>query len=432
MSKVLIFLFHRDLRLVDHYGLEAAAAAAKEHHAKILPVFVFTPEQVTNKNPLKSANSVQFMLQSLKELGATLRQKGTRLVLLYGDTVDTLKSLTGVLEKAGNTVVGVAETKDYTPYAKKREAALRAWCEKDGLTFTTAHDIYLTTPGSIRTGTGKIYQKFTPYYEAAKKVRIQRPNGLDVSSSSWFKPAATAYTHEIDLNSAYKKFLPKGLNDAIAVKGGRTEGLHLIKKIPLNYDEIRDYPAHRSSQLSAHNHFGTVSVREVYWGAKELSAVRLDGFLRQLFWRDFHGALMDNFEDLYGVGPYEFEGAAGRKGDDGAKEDEAFSAWKKGATGHPLVDAGIKQLLATGYMHNRVRLVVASYLVKDKHVYWRWGERFFAQHLVDYDPAQNMMNWINVSSLAPFGMPPFRRHDPKASAKRLDPDNKYIEQWDKN
>jgi deoxyribodipyrimidine photo-lyase len=96
------------------------------------------------------------------------------------------------------------------------------------------------------------------------------------------------------------------------------------------------------------------------------------------------------------------------------------------------VDAGIRQLLATGYMHNRVRLVVASYLVKDKHVYWRWGERFFAQHLVDYDPAQNMMNWINVSSLAPFGMPPFRRHDPVASAKRLDPDNKYIEQWDKN
>jgi deoxyribodipyrimidine photo-lyase len=429
MNKVLIFLFHRDLRLVDHYGLEAAAIEAKAQTAKILPVFVFTPEQVTDKNPLKSANSVQFMLQSLKELGAVLRQKGTRLLLLSGDTIDTLNTLIDDLENGGHEVVGLAETKDYTPYAKKREARLRSWCEKGDRTFITAHDIYLTEPGSIRTGGGKIYQKFTPYYEAAKHVRIPRPNGLVVSATGWFKPRATAYTHEININSAYKQFLQNGPNDAIAVKGGRVEGLALLKKIPLNYDTIRDYPAHKSSQLSAHNHFGTVSIREVYWAAKELSPSRLDGFLRQLFWRDFHGALMDNFDDLYGVSPYEFEGKAGLRGSESKEAHEAFLAWKKGRTGHPLVDAGIKQLLATGYMHNRVRLVVASYLVKDAHVYWRWGERFFAQHLVDYDPAQNMMNWINVSSLAPFGMAPFRRHDPEASAKRLDPDNTYINTW---
>jgi len=382
---------------VDHYGLEAAAIKAKEQDAKILPVFIFTPEQATEKNPLKSANSVQFMIQSLKELGVALRQKDTRLLLLYGDTIDTLKALKDELKRSNHEVIGLAETKDYTPYAKKRESDLRSMCKEYNITFTTEHDIYLTEPGTILTGTGKIYQKFTPYYEAAKKLRIPHPNGTAVSATTLFKPKTTAYNNEMTINAAYKKFLPKGINNLIAVKGGRTEGLYLLKKIPINYDDIRDYPAHKSSQLSAHNHFGTVSIREVYWSAKELSPVRLDGFLRQLFWRDFHGALMDNFEDLYGVDPYEFEGASGRKGGEGKEEKAAFNAWKKGETGHPLVDAGMKQLLATGYMHNRVRLVVASYLVKDKHVFWRWGERFFAQHLVDYDPAQNMMNWINVS-----------------------------------
>jgi deoxyribodipyrimidine photo-lyase len=427
MAGVQIFLFHRDLRLVDHYGLEAAAAAAKASKAQVLPVFIFTPEQVTEKNSLKSDNSVQFMLQSLKELATTLRQKHTRLVLLFGDNIKSLDVLTGDLEAGGHKVVGITETKDYTPYAKKREAAVKGWCSKKGVTYTTVHDLYLTEPGSIRTGTDRVFQKFTPYYEAAKKVTVPKPRGL--AAVSWFKPRSTGYTHEITIAAATKKFLSRGLNPAIAVKGGRTEGLALLRALPLDYDEIRDFPARRTSMLSAHNHFGTISIREVYWSAKEASPTKTAGFIRQLFWRDFHGALMDNFEDLYGEAPYEFEGKAGLRGKTDEVARKHFAAWKKGETGHALVDAGMKQLLKTGYMHNRVRLVVASYLVKDCHVYWRWGERFFAQHLVDYDPAQNMMNWINVSSLAPFGMAPFRRHDPEASEKRLDPQGDYIDKW---
>jgi deoxyribodipyrimidine photo-lyase len=435
MSKVLIFLFHRDLRLVDHYGLEAAAKVAAKTGAQILPVFIFTPEQVTEKNPLKSDPSVQFMLQSLKELSTELRQEHTRLILLFGETVKMIASLTEGLATKGGEVVGLAETKDYTPYAKKREAALRAWCSEVSAQYITAHDLYLTEPGSIRTSTNKVFQKFTPYYEAARLVRIPHPRGLATTgaTASWFRPSPQAYPHEITIAAATKKFLPHGLrsdhSSTLAVKGGRAEGLALLRALPLNYDEIRDHPAQKTSMLSAHNHFGTISIREVYWAARAASATRMEGFIRQLFWRDFHGALMDNFEELYGKDPYEFEGKASLRGKTDEVARRRFAAWKKGETGHPLVDAGIKQLLATGYMHNRVRLVVASYLVKDCHVYWRWGERFFAQHLVDYDPAQNMMNWINVSSLAPFGMAPFRRHDPEASAKRLDPENEYIDRW---
>jgi len=429
-KSVQIFLFHRDLRLIDHYGLEAAVAAATK--ALILPVFIFTPEQVTEKNTLKSDNSVQFMLQSLKELATTLRQKHTRLVLLFGDNIKCLEALRDELAAGGHKVTGITETKDYTPYAKKREAAIKGWCSKAAIDYTTAHDLYLTEPGSIRTGTNRVFQKFTPYYETAKKMTVPKPRGLAVPAGKWFNPRSTAYKNEITITAAYKHFLPKGLNPAVAVKGGRTEGLALLRGLPLNYDDIRDFPARRTSMLSAHNHFGTVSIREVFWSAKEASPTRMAGFIRQLFWRDFHGALMDNFEDLYGEEPYEFEGKAALRGktNDTARKD--FAAWKQGKTGHALVDAGMRQLLKTGYMHNRVRLVVASYLVKDCNVYWRWGERFFAQHLVDYDATQNMMNWINVSSLAPFGMAPFRRHDPEASAKRLDPDNEYINTWQEN
>ena len=130
--KVLVFLFHRDLRLVDHYGLEAAAEEAKRLGAKLLPIFIFTPEQVTEKNPLKSTNSIQFMLQSLKELATTLRQKGTRLLLFYGDTIDILESLKNELTSGENEFVGLGETTDYTPSAKKREERTVKWVSGSG------------------------------------------------------------------------------------------------------------------------------------------------------------------------------------------------------------------------------------------------------------------------------------------------------------
>ena len=416
---VQLFLFHRDLRLYDHYGLEFASKSK----TPILPVFIFTPEQVM-KNPLKSDNSVQFMLQSLKELAVQIRQKGSRLVLLYGDTVKMLESLKKELD-----IISISETKDYTPYAKKRESNIKKFCDEHKIQHNLIHDLYLTEPGSVRTGGKKIYQKFTPYYEVAKKMKVPKPNGLSVPSSLWYKPKSSAFDHEITINQAYKMFLPKGLNSSIAVKGGRIEGLHLIKHLPIDYDDIRDHPSKRSSMMSAHNHFGTVSIREVYWAAKELSPSKMEGFIRQLFWRDFFGTIMDFFEDLYEENPYEFEGKASLRGKTDESAKKKFELWKKGETGHEFVDAGMKQLLNTGFMHNRARLVVASYLVKDCHAYWRWGERFFAQHLVDYDPAQNLMNWIGTSSLLPFGMAPFRRHDPEASQKRLDPDNTYVDFW---
>jgi deoxyribodipyrimidine photo-lyase len=176
--------------------------------------------------------------------------------------------------------------------------------------------------------------------------------------------------------------------------------------------------------LSAHNHFGTLSIREVYARGKKLG---LTEFVRQLWWRDFYGHIMADFKTLYGVDAYEFQKMPAREPSEKAKK--AFRDWCEAKTGVPLVDAGMNQLLRTGYMHNRVRLVVASWLVKDMGVHWRLGERFFARHLVDYDPAQNMMNWIWVASVLPFAQAPFRRIDAYKTAEKFDADGEYVKKW---
>jgi deoxyribodipyrimidine photo-lyase len=180
-----------------------------------------------------------------------------------------------------------------------------------------------------------------------------------------------------------KKLIPKE-NTSIHVKGGRSEALLLLKTLPENYDKERDIPSKRTSNLSAHNHFGTVSIREVYHAAKRKG---LEEMIRQLYWRDFYGHIMADFENLYGTSAIEFQkdSATPISGITWKYDRELFNKWCRGETGHDLVDAGMRQLNETGYIHNRARLVCAYYLVKDLKIFWRWGERYFASKLVSDD-----------------------------------------------
>lgn len=435
----IIFLFHRDLRIVDHRGLRAAAAAAKAHNARVLPLFVFTPEQVSDKNKLRSLNSVQFMLASLAELETDIRADGGRLVFAYGDTAHILR---GLHKHLPGGLKGIVETRDYTPYARQREAAIAALCAEIGAEHTLVDDSYLLAPGTVKTGAGRTFQKFTPFYETVRRTQIPRPLPK-IAAMPWFgrglkgggratrraRRAATRhhtpfrFPGEIPLSVMTHRLVPSP-NPHIAVKGGRSEGLALLRAIPRDYADIHDVPAKRTSMLSAHNHFGTVSIREVYHRGKALG---LTAFVRQLWWRDFYGHIMADFETLYNIGPYEFQKNPPRPLSSQKRED--LKAWCEGTTGVPLVDAGIKELLTTGYMHNRVRLAVASWLVKDRGVHWRLGERFFAQHLVDYDATQNMMNWIWVASVLPFASAPFRKVDPYRTAEKFNAEGEYVGRW---
>jgi deoxyribodipyrimidine photo-lyase len=408
-------LFHRDLRLIDHRGLEEACKTGNP----VLPLFIFTPQQVST-NPYKSTPAIQFMIESLYDLDGELRKHGANLVVAYGKTVDILQAI-----HRKYPISEVVETADYTPFAKKRTSELSEFTKRIGATFIQVHDTYLLEPGTLKNKSGKTFQKFTPFYETARTKSISK--SLMHSPKCTFYKFRTkargtrkiAFAGQTNLDTMLRRLVPAP-NPDLAIHGGRTVALELLTKLPKKYPETHDIPSIPTSMLSAHNHFGTVSIREVYHAADGMPEFR-----RQLWWRDFYGHLMNDFETLYGMSAYEFQD----KWSDSTSADEAFEAWSKAKTGIPLVDAGMTQLLKTGYMHNRVRMAVSSWLTKDKHVHWRRGERFFAQHLVDYDPAQNMMNWIWVSSALPFASAPFRRVDPVRTAERFDPDNVYINTW---
>jgi deoxyribodipyrimidine photo-lyase len=410
-----VYLFHRDLRLHDSNAL----FEAQERKAPVLPLFVFTPPQVSEKNALRSLNSIQFMLNSLAELEAAVKEDGGKLYFAYGETVEILRLI------AKRVKIGaVVETADYTPYAKKRSELLAAFCADIGAEYVSVHDSYLFPPGTIVNKSGKTFQKFTPFYETAVKKHVAAAVGKPRLTYNSFRPGHGG-TRKVRLARGFaplallrKRLLPVE-NAELAVKGGRAEGLELLKSIPKSYGKTRDILSVPTSMLSAHNHFGTVSIREVYAASSDVE------FRRQLWWRDFYGCIMNDFTTLYGVGPYEFQKTASQT----AAEDAAFKAWCLGKTGVPLIDAAMNQLLRTGYMHNRARMAVASWLVKDKGVHWRRGERFFAQHLVDYDAAMNMMNWIWVASVLPFASAPFRRIDAYKTAERYDPDGAYVGAW---
>jgi deoxyribodipyrimidine photo-lyase len=394
-----IYIFHRDLRLIDNNALEALASE------KIIPVFIFTPEQVTT-NKYKSTNAIQFMLESLEDLDAALRKRGSKLHMFYGKIEDVLDSISA-------PITGIADGADYTPYAKERTQRLAAWAEAAGKEFRQTHDIYLNAPGAILTTTGRPYQKFTPFYEESLKHAVAAPR---TSSALHFVKVSTP--GQVTLKAMWERLVPHR-NESLHVHGGRTNGLSLLKRLPTvlpTYAEAKDNPAMDTSWLSAHNHFGTVSIREVYAAAKQQPE-----FIRQLYWREFYGHLIAAFEDLYKISPYKFEGK--RKWRTGAAARRDYDAWCNGKTGIDIVDAGMRQLKETGYIPNRVRLIVGSYLVNELQLPWHLGEEHFSKYLVDIDYAQNTGNWTWLDGSLPYGQNPLRVMSVERQQERFTPFN---------
>jgi len=402
---IVIHIFHRDLRTTDNEALNKASAAATEKKADLVALFIFTPEQVTEKNTFRSLNSIEFMLNSLDDLNDQLKNQ---LSILYDDQ---LTALINIQQKY--KIVGISEQKDYTPYAKKRTTETLMFCAQNDIEYIVGEDQYLTTPGTVLNKSGKMFQKFTPFYNQASTHPVASP------TKSPRLDRLHKLTSKITVKTMRALLLEKS-NPHLHVKGGRKEALQLLESMPKDYTKDHDIPSLSTSNLSAHNHFGTVSIREVY------HALKNDEFRRQLIWRDFYGHICNAFEDLYSISPYEFQ----KDPQPGWSTNKAeFKKWTDGKTGHKIVDAALMQLKTTGYIHNRPRLIAAVYLTKHLKIHWRWGEQYFAQHLVDYDFAQNFGNWCWVASVLPFSMAPFRSLDPEIQKNKFDPEEKYIKKW---
>jgi len=403
-----LFIFRRDFRIVDNNSLNVLSKMCKN----IYTIFIFTPEQVGSGNNYKSNNSVQFMIESLADLASEIKKQGGQLHTFYGKNT---KVLADCIQAWDINVVGF--NIDITPYARERDDAITKMCEKMGVTVVKEHDYYLHPPGSIKTGAGDPYQKFTPYYETASKIKVPSPIG---KKQLPLKTTDANVPNNISLEQAMKRFTT--INPNILVRGGRPEALQLLSRAVRtihNYNAIHNDLSLQTSELSASIKFGCISIREAYKAFHDKP-----GIIRQLYWRDFYANIMYEFPRVLGH-------SLKQKYDKihWHHNSKLFKAWCEGETGYPIVDAGMRQMNTTGYMHNRARLIVASFLVKTLLIDWREGEEYFAQTLTDYDPSNNNGNWQWISGGGADSQPYFRVFNPWRQAESYDPKCEYIKKW---
>lgn len=389
------YIFRRDLRLVDNTALKKLS----EKKVEIMPCFNFDPRQV-DKNPYKSIRAIQFMIESLEELQEDIRKKGGKLNIFYGTPEEMINKL---------KVTEVHVNRDYTPFSKKRDIELEKACKKKGIKLVQHNDYLLTEPEEV-VHDGKPYKVFTPFYNKAKKLKVDKPAKYTIKFSK---------KKIKDAGKIFGKILKKREKQ---FQGGRKAGLKILKNIAAftDYDEIRNRMEVQTTRLSAHNKFGTISIREVYNAIKE---TRNEELIRQLYWRDFFTHVVYNFPYVIGK-PFYKKYEKLKWENDKTK----FKKWCEGKTGFPIIDAGMRELNETGYMHNRARLIVASFLVKDLRIDWRWGEKYFAQKLIDYDISVNNGNWQWSASVG-CDPRPLRIFNPWLQQKKYDPDCVYIKRW---
>ncbi len=404
-----LFLFRRDLRLEDNTGLVFALQSSDV----VIPAFIFTPEQIED-NPYRSDHCLKFMVGCLEDLANELRKKGGELFLFRGKSAEIVGEC---LLKLG--VEAVFVNRDYTPYSQQRDKELEQVCDAHNVGFYSFDDALLHPPEATVKRDGTPYMIFTPYFRNASKLEVLAP--VRNQEVNYFQ-GSIAFAEG---RSILSKILPEDVVQNSLV-GGRVEALKILKRLNSfeNYEQTRDFPAEESStSLSPYLKFTVCSCREVYAAICHNLGVH-HALIRSLYWRDFFTSIAFFF-------PHVFEGCFHSKFDrlEWSNDQHAFERWCKGNTGFPIVDAGMREMNQTGFMHNRVRMIVASFLIKDLHIDWRWGEKYFAQTLVDYDPAVNNGNWQWAASTGTDAQPYFRIFNPWSQQKKFDSNCVYIKKW---
>jgi len=405
-----IFLFHRDLRIADNKGLIEASSQCN----KIYTCFIFTPEQVGNTNQYRSNDAIQFMVQSLEDLTEEIKKSEGELSLFYGKQTTIIKQYI-----ENHNIECVFFNKDYTPYAVKRDNETAEFCKKQKIECQMSSDYYMYEPGTITTGSKTVYKKFTPYYDEVLHKPVDTPKRKTINNIS---KNSKKMENLITIDKAFERFIKP--NTKVLVHGGRIHGIAQLKKSlkeQSHYADTRDYFAKTTSLLSAYLKFGCISIREVYHAYKEEYGLNSE-FIRQLIWREFYAGLLYAYP-LTQDTSYTYRGIKWRT------SNSDFEKWCKGETGYPLVDACMRQLNTTGYMHNRGRMVVANFLVKTLLINWELGAKYFATKLVDYDIANNALNWQNIASTGPYNTPYFRDMSAWIQSKKFDKDAEFIKKW---
>jgi len=405
-----IHLFRRDLRINDNTSFNTAVTSC----AAVIPLFIFDPRQVGDENSYRSINAIQFMIESLHDLDDQLKEKGGKLFCFTGKAEEVIEKLITELP-----VDAVFVNKDYTPFSIKRDENLEKVCKKNQVRFMSLDDALLNPPEAITTGTGKPFSVYTPFFKRASQEPVAPPKTAR-SYALYAKSLQNCHS----LNEIESILIPEK-KEGLAVQGGTRAALKILSQLSKfkDYQKTRDYPAISTTLLSAHNKFGTVSIRRVHKEIVDTLGAH-HGLVRQLYWRDFFYHVAFNFPHVFGKPFHEKYDQL-----EWDNDKALFKRWCAGETGFPIVDAGMRQLNQTGFMHNRLRMIVGSLLTKDLHIDWQWGEKYFAQHLVDYDPCVNNGSWQWVASTGCDAQPYFRIFNPWLQQIKFDSECVYIKRW---
>jgi deoxyribodipyrimidine photo-lyase len=399
MSKqeVSIFWFRRDLRLEDNVGL---FQALQSKHS-VIPLFIFD-ESILDSLPKNDAR-VGFIHESLSKINTQLQEIGSSLLIKKGKTLDVWQSL---LEEYD--VKEVFFNKDYEPYAIQRDTAICELLETNKTIAYSFKDQVIFEENEITKADGLPYTVYTPF------------------KNKWLeKYKSMAPVQEYDTAAYFSNFHKNSFDFPSLKQIGFEESPIKVKphnlKFIADYHDIRDFPAlDKTSYLSPHLRFGTVSVRKlVNWAFH-----KNDVFLSELIWREFFMQILFSFPNVV---TQNFKAAY--DGIQWRNNEEDFKRWCSGTTGYPMVDAGMRQLNETGYMHNRVRMVVASFLCKHLLIQWQWGEAYFAEKLLDYDLSANIGNWQWAAGTGCDAAPYFRVFNPEIQQKKFDEKGIYIRKW---
>jgi deoxyribodipyrimidine photo-lyase len=399
-QQVSIFWFRRDLRLDDNHGLSQALSMGYP----VLPIFIFDTD-IIHTLP-RDDHRITYIHDELSHIHSTLReQAGSGMTTYHGVPRDIFKKIMHDVD-----VMGVYANHDYEPYAKKRDTELEKMLQEQGIPFQTFKDQVIFEQSEVVKNDGTPYTVYTPYM---KKWRTLFNPDVHI-------PVYT-YTFDNFLKITEPSFLE--LSDIGFVRSSLSAPHSCVTSdIIDHYAETRDIPAlSGTSRISTALRFGTVSIRTL---VKKAIQSENDTYLKELIWREFFMQILWHFpstkdhafKPAYDAIPWR-------------NNPDEFEKWKQGTTGYPLVDAGMRELNQTGYMHNRVRMLTASFLCKHLLIDWRWGEQYFAEKLFDYEMSSNVGNWQWAAGSGVDAAPYFRVFNPEIQFKKFDPQGDYVRRW---
>ncbi|MEO6000925.1 MAG: deoxyribodipyrimidine photo-lyase [Chitinophagaceae bacterium] len=396
-----IFWFRRDLRLEDNAGLFHAL----KNELPVVPIFIFDKNILDNLED-KEDRRVEFIHAAIDEMQRQLVRIQSSFEVYYGTPADVFIQL---LKKY--RINKVFTNDDYEPYAKKRDAEIKEILHAAGASFHSYKDHVIFEKGELLKDDGMPYSVFTPYSR----------KWLDKLNDFYSKTYPTKKYQENFYQQSPQK-IPTLISMGFKEVGKAFPSKELRGELISKYAENRNIPGRiTTSRLGVHFRFGTVSIRDIVNRSRNLSAV----YLKELIWRDFYQMILWNY-------PQVGEGKAFKPEYDRINwrnNETEFEKWCMGQTGYPIVDAGMRELNETGFMHNRVRMIVASFLSKHLLIDWRWGEAYFAQKLLDFDLASNNGGWQWASGSGCDAAPYFRIFNPYLQTKKFDPDLTYISKW---